>query len=126
MKTRILLCLIFLLGLLAGCGGVSPTPLPAAPLKIVVRDDKFEPNILTGKVNQPLELTVENQGTKPHSFVIDELGVKIAPIEPGKTGTTTILSNRIRTYTTGGAYIFYSDVAGDKEAGLTGNLSFTP
>ena len=58
MKTRILLCLIFLLGLLAGCGGVSPTPLPAAPLKIVVRDDKFEPNILTGKVNQPLELTV--------------------------------------------------------------------
>ncbi|MBI4673933.1 MAG: cupredoxin domain-containing protein [Chloroflexi bacterium] len=126
MLTRISFLFMFLFGLLAACGNANTTPLPPVPLKIIVHDDKFEPNILTGKVNQPMELTIENQGAKPHSFVIDELQIKIAPIEPGETGTATILSNKIRTYTTGGAFIFYSDVAGDKEAGLSGNLSFTP
>jgi hypothetical protein len=119
-----LLLLTFLA--LAACGGANATPLPPVPLKIVVRDDKFEPNLLTGKVNQPIELTVENQGAKPHSFVIDELNVKIPEIAPGQTGTATFSSRQIRTYTNGGAYIFYSDVAGDKAAGLTGNLSINP
>lgn len=108
------------------CGGANSTPLPAVQAKIIVRDNAFEPNLLTGKVNQPLELTVENQGTKPHSFVIDELKLNTGPIEPGKQATLTVLGNKIRTYTNGGAYIFYSDVAGDNAAGLTGNLSINP
>lgn len=111
---------------LAACGGANSTPLPAVAVNVVVSDDRFDPNLLTGKVNQPITLTIENRGTKPHSFVIDELKVKIPPIEPGKTGTATFVSQQIRTYTNGGAYIFYSDVAGDKEAGLTGNLSINP
>ncbi len=111
---------------LAACGSANTTPLPPLQTKIVVRDDKFEPNLLTGKVNQPIELTIENQGTKPHSFVIDELQLQSAPIEPGKTAVVTILAKQIRTYTNGGAYIFYSDVAGDKDAGLAGNLSINP
>lgn len=122
----VLLITLLVAGGLAACGGANSTPLPPMPLKIIVRDDKFEPNLLTGRVNQTIELTVENQGTKPHSFVIDELQVKIPAIEPGKTGTASLLSKQIRTYTNGGAYIFYSDVAGDKEAGLTGNLSINP
>jgi Cupredoxin-like domain len=117
---------IVMLLCLAACGGASGTPLPSVAVHVVVRDDKFDPNLLTGKVNQPIALTVENQGTKPHSFVIDELKVKIPPIEPGKTGTATVLSQQIHTYTNGGAYLFYSDVAGDKDAGLSGNLSINP
>lgn len=111
---------------LAACGSSAVTPLPPVALKIIVRDDKFEPNLLTGKVNQPIDLTIENQGTKPHSFVIDELQIKMPAVEPGKSGTVTLLGKQIRTYTNGGAYIFYSDVAGDKDAGLTGNLSINP
>lgn len=111
---------------LVACGGAANTPLPPVAVTVVVRDDKFDPNLLTGKVNQPIALTVENHGTKPHSFVIDDLKVKIPPIEPGKTGTATVLSQQIHTYTNGGAYLFYSDVAGDKDAGLTGNLSINP
>lgn len=111
--------------LLTACGA-GGTPLPPLSMKIVARDNTFEPNILTGTVNQPIALTIENSGTKPHSFVIDELKINSGPIEPGKQGNVTILSNRIRTYTNGGALPFYSDVSGDKDAGLTGNLSFTP
>lgn len=127
MFSRILFFGMFLLslGTFAACGAQA-TPLPPLPIKIVVHDDKFEPNLLTGKVNQPIELTVENQGTKPHSFAIDELQVKIPPIAPGQSGTVTFVSKQIRTYTNGGAYIFYSDVAGDKDAGLTGNISINP
>lgn len=127
MFSRILFIGMFLvsLGAFAACGAQA-TPLPPLPITIVVHDDKFEPNLLTGKVNQPIELTVENHGAKPHSFVIDELKVKIPDIAPGQRGTATFTSKQIRTYTNGGAYIFYSDVAGDKEAGLTGNISINP
>jgi hypothetical protein len=125
MFVRVWLIVFCSVCLLSACGA-SGTPLPPLPMKIVVRDDTFEPNILTGTVNQPIALTIENSGTKPHSFVIDELKINSGPIEPGKQGNVTILSNRIRTYTNGGALPFYSDVSGDKDAGLTGNLSFTP
>lgn len=125
-RVCLFLTALAVLGGLVACGGAATTPLPAVPLKVVVNDGKFEPNLLTGKVNQPIELTLENQGTKPHSFVIDELQVKIPAVEPGKTGTVTVLGKQIRTYTNGGAYIFYSDVAGDRDSGLTGNLSVNP
>ena len=126
LRTIFIGMILLTLGALAACGGANSTPLPPLPIKIIVRDDKFEPNLLTGKVNQPIELTVENQGTKPHSFVIDELKVKIPDIAPGQSGTATFTSKQIRTYTNGGAFIFYSDVAGDKDAGLTGNISINP
>lgn len=125
MFARILLLVLTSVMVFTACG-VSATPLPPLPMKIAARDDKFEPNILTGTVNQPIELTIENQGMKPHSFVIDELKINSGPIAPGKQATVTVLSNRIRTYTNGGAFPFYSDVSGDKDAGLTGNLSITP
>lgn len=108
------------------CGAANTTPVPPLPITVIIRDDKFEPNLLSGTVNQPIELTLDNRGAKPHSFVIDELQIKTPPIEPGKKATVTILSKQIRTYTNGGAYIFYSDVADDKAAGLAGNLSFNP
>ncbi len=126
MRFRVVLIIFCVAIFLSACGSANTTPLPPLNMKIVARDDKFDPNILTGTVNQPIALTIENQGTKPHSFVIDELKINSGPIEPGKSGAVTVLSNKIRTYTNGGAYIFYSDVAGDKDAGLTGNLSFTP
>ena len=125
MLVRVGLIVFCSVWLLTACGA-SGTPLPPLSMKIVARDNTFEPNILTGTVNQPIALTIENQGTKPHSFVIDEMKINSGPIEPGKQGNVTILSNRIRTYTNGGALPFYSDVSGDKDAGLTGNLSFTP
>lgn len=125
MFVRMVLFVLTAVFVFSACGA-NATPLPPLPMKIAARDDKFEPNILTGTVNQPIELTIENQGTKPHSFVIDELKINSGPIEPGKQATVTVLSNRIRTYTNGGAFPFYSDVSGDKDAGLTGNLSFTP
>lgn len=121
-----LFALVLTLTALAACGGASGAPLPPMALTVVVGDDKFEPNLLTGKVNQPIALTVENRGAKPHSFVIDELQVKIPEIAPGQSGAATFTSRQIRTYTNGGAYLFYSDVAGDKAAGLTGNLSINP
>ncbi|OQY97296.1 MAG: hypothetical protein B6D41_03735 [Chloroflexi bacterium UTCFX4] len=125
MILRILLLTLGALFWLAACGANS-TPLPPLPLKIVARDTQFEPNILTGTVNQAITLTIENQGAQPHSFVIDELKINSGPIEPGKQATVTIVSNRIRTYSNGGALPFYSDMPGDKDAGLVGNLSFTP
>lgn len=125
MFARILMLGLSGVFLLTACGA-SSTPLPPLPMKIVARDNTFEPNILTGTVNQPITLTIENAGTKPHSFVIDELKINSGLIEPGKQATVTVASNKIRTYTNGGAFPFYSDVSGDKEAGLTGNLSFTP
>jgi plastocyanin len=114
---------ILALGLIAvmaltacGTGGSG-----AAPLAVTVKaeDIKYDTTALTAKVGQAVTVTLSNGGALDHSFVIDELNVKIENVKPGGTGTATF------TPSTAGTYTFYCNVPGHKEAGMVGTLTVT-
>ena len=54
-------------------------------------------------------------GAALHTFVIDELDVKVE-VQPGANGTATINAPA-------GTYTFYCDVPGHREAGMEGTLT---
>jgi nitrite reductase (NO-forming) len=55
-----------------------------------------------------------------HSFVVDELNVKLENVQPKTTGDVTF------TPTTAGTYVFYCDTPGHKAAGMTGTIVINP
>lgn len=98
---------------------------PANPM-LTVTDSEFMPKIITTQNSSRVTLTLKNEGTKPHSFVVDCLPTpnndgcptkscfptesKIDPIDPG--GEVQIM---FETPLVEGIYKFHSDVAEDTE-----------
>lgn len=113
---------ILALGLIAmlaltACGtGGGGSPLAVT---IKAEDIKFDTPTITAKVGQAVTVTLNNTGALDHSFIIDELNVKIENVKPGATGSTTFTPSAAGTYT------FYCNVPGHKEAGMTGTLTVT-
>ena len=99
-------------------------------LDLRVDDTGFLPTILAAQNTAKVTLTLHNEGTQLHSFVLDCMptpnmngcpttscfgeGAAIAPIEPGKSATTTFEVPRPE-----GIHYFHSDVAGDAPAPCT-------
>ena len=97
-----------------------------ATLVVTVNDTEFAPKILTTQNSSAITLTLKNQGTAPHSFVVDCLPTpnsdgcpmqscfpseaKVDPVAPG--GEATIM---FQTPLVEGIYNFHSDVAEDTE-----------
>lgn len=106
---------------LAACsGGASPTSA-AASINVVGLDTfKFEPAALSAKAGQEVTVNLENKGNLDHSFIIDELGVKLEAVTAGTTGRVTF------TPSTAGTYTFYCDVPGHQAAGMVGTITINP
>ncbi len=127
MKSKFALRTLFTLALgllLAACSsgasGISPAPGAKAITINTLDTFKFDPTTITGKVGQPIHITLANKGVLEHSFVIDELSVKVQSIQGGATTDTTF------TPTAAGTYVFYCITPGHKEAGMTGTLVINP
>ncbi len=118
--------LIFFLSLLAAlalaaCGGSASGANNTQKVTVNAEDTfKFDPPTLTAKVGQSVEVTLDNKGNLEHSFVIDELGVTIGPIQGGQQSTGSFTPNQAGTYT------YYCAVPGHKDAGMTGTLTVNP
>lgn len=105
---------------LAACSTPAATPAGVS-LNVAGSDSfKYEPATLTAKVGQAVTVNLQNKGNLDHSFVIDELGVKLETVKAGTTQPVTF------TPTTAGTYTFYCDVPGHKAAGMTGTFTVTP
>ncbi|HYQ01601.1 MAG TPA: cupredoxin domain-containing protein [Polyangiaceae bacterium] len=99
-----------------------------SPLLVVVTDSEFKPKILTTQNSSEITLTLDNQGTTPHSFVVDCLPTpnsdgcpmqscfpseaKVEPVLPGEQATVVFESPLVE-----GIYVFHSDVPEDTELG---------
>jgi uncharacterized cupredoxin-like copper-binding protein len=107
---------------LAACSNGAGTPASGGVTLNVAGSDnfKYDPPTLTAKVGDKVTVNLQNKGTLDHSFVIDELGVKLETVKPGTTQPVTF------TPTTAGTYTFYCDVPGHKAAGMTGTFTVTP
>ena len=105
---------------LAACSTPAATPAGVS-LNVAGSDSfKYEPATLTAKLGQAVTVNLQNKGNLDHSFVIDELGVKLETVKAGTTQPVTF------TPTTAGTYTFYCDVPGHKAAGMTGTFTVTP
>ena len=111
-----------LVALLAACSsGAAATPAQSTQTVTLNALDnfKYDPMTITGKVGQPIHVIINNKGVLEHSFVIDQLNVKLEHIQAGTTGDVTF------TPTTAGTFTFYCNTPGHKEAGMTGTLTIT-
>ncbi len=113
-KKLVLVLALMALGLVA-CGGGAQT----VSLNLKGEDIKYDQTALTAKAGDAVTVTFQNSGALEHSFVIDALNVKIEKVQPGQSGTATFSP-------AAGTYIFYCDIPGHKEAGMTGTLTVNP
>lgn len=95
-----------------------------ARLLLTVSDAEFVPKILTTQNSSTITLTLQNEGTTPHSFVVDCLPTpnsdgcptqscfsdlaRIDPVAPGQQATVVFESPLVE-----GIYSFHSDVPED-------------
>jgi len=80
---------------------------------------KFEPDHLEVPVDTGIEITLKNEGIVAHNLLIvkngeDKENPKLASVQKDKKGKITV------KFSETGKYTFYCDVAGHKQAGMTG------
>ncbi len=133
--------------LLAACGGGdsgsgSSEAEPSGPQEftVTVKDEfNFDPNTLTVKAGEEVQVTFENTGTIAHSFVVlnsgvtaedlagasedeqhDMLVMEMHDVAPGESGSETFTAP-----SEPGEYTFICAVPGHAQAGMTGTLTVT-
>jgi len=116
-KRLIMGAMLFVIALaLVACGGGAPQPVT---INVKGGDDfKFDPGAITVKVGQAVTVNLTNGGALDHTFLIDELNVKIE-VKPGQSGTATF------TPSAAGTFVIYCNVPGHKEGGMVGTLTVT-
>jgi hypothetical protein len=96
-------------------------PLPPAQAQVSVhvtlRDTGIDPPQFTGRLNQPVNLTIVNRGTKTHNLVIPDFYIFTPNLAPGGRTTASFTPDRR------GTFPYYSDAGGRPEPGLRGTLT---
>jgi hypothetical protein len=100
---------------------------------VTVDDTGFTPIILKTQNSAQVTLTLTNNGTKPHDFVMGCVSISypgcpfqycfppdanIASLPPGGTATTTFVTPFVE-----GIYDFRSDLPGDSQTASDGGIS---
>ena len=93
----------------------SPTTQAATAVTIETIDLAYDPCEVTIPSSTPVTITLRNTGSAVHGFVIDALGID-EQIAPGAVAIVTI-------DVPPGEYEFYSDVPGQRQAGMVGRLT---
>ena len=115
----LLFAIVALAALIAACGpGASSGGGTTGAVSVTINasEFKYDPNTITAKAGQTVNISLVNKGTVKHTFVIDALKVNISA-DPGQTATGTF------TAPAAGNYQFYCDQPGHKDAGMTGTLT---
>lgn len=106
--------LLFTAAVCVGC--VHPTLAHAENYRIVITDHSFSPARITGRLNEPVTITIVNQGTKTHNFVLPAFYIFTANLPAKHTTNVGFSPDKA------GSYPFFSDTGGAKEPGLEGHI----
>ena len=90
---------------------------PDNPIIIEAREFSLTPKQISINEGDNVSILFKNVGTVAHSFEIDELGVRIAPIQPGESETINFIANQA------GTFDFRCSVIGHAAAGMKGVLN---
>ena len=120
-RTLILFAAMVLVAIaLAACGGgaAGTSSGGSSPLNVTLTatEFKYDPNTINAAPGQTINITLKNTGSVDHTFVFTPANFKMT-VSPGKSDTKTFTAP-----TAPGSYDFLCDVAGHKEAGMTGKL----
>jgi plastocyanin len=80
----------------AACGGSQATDDATrqagqeAEVEVVAVDNSFEPDTLELRAAEEVTISIRNDGSLPHDFVIASEGLDTDTIEPGKAATVSI------------------------------------
>jgi hypothetical protein len=95
----------------------TPAPGREEPLElaaVTMFDILYVPDRLTVPAGKPVTLALTNAGAAPHAFVVAELAIDVE-LRPGETTTIEITVPP-------GNYTFFSDIPGQREAGMVGTM----
>lgn len=95
--------------LLAACA------TPPLKIDIVGHDIHWSTDTIYAKVNQPIEITLRNEGALDHNFVISEFGIDVL-LSPGDVETVEI------TVDHAGTIHYICSIPGHEEAGMVGDI----
>lgn len=109
-KTRF----IILAALLLTVAACSSTP-PPLRITLVAEDIMWNTHEIHAKVNQPIELTIRNDGALDHDIVIEELGIDIL-LSPGDIEIINFSVDHATTIE------YICNIPGHEEAGMVGHL----
>jgi plastocyanin len=120
-RTILAMTLIVLsaLGLTACGGGASAggsSSASAVNITVTATEFKFDPATINAAPGQTINLTFTNKGSIQHTWVLPAANVKFT-VDAGKSDTKTFTAP-----TAPGTYPIDCDIAGHKEAGMTGQL----
>ncbi len=106
---------------LSACGGGASggtTSGSGTPLNVTVTatEFKYDPNTINAAPGQTINITLKNVGSVDHTFVFAPANFKMT-VSAGKSDTKSFTAP-----TAPGTYDFLCDIAGHKEAGMTGKL----
>ena len=118
-RTIVLLAVVALATIaLSACGGGAAGGSSApAPLNVTITatEFKYDPTTINAAPGQTINITLKNTGSVDHTFVFAPANFKMT-VAAGKSDTKTF------TAPAAGTYDFLCDIAGHKEAGMTGKL----
>jgi uncharacterized cupredoxin-like copper-binding protein len=124
---------------LTGCAGATPSDAGATEIAVKATDFAYSPSSITVPVGQPVTITLDNEGTVEHDFVVDKISVEdVEASENGpamhhqmgempdydlhfyaNAGDSAVLKF---TAMEPGTYEIYCTIKGHKEAGMIGTL----
>ena len=141
---RIILVLLFVMLLGAACGVDAEAPA-IQDVSLTATDIAYDVNQLALPVNQPVRLTLANDGVLEHDFTVREIAVKGVHAPAESEADDHAMSEDVHdlalhvaapanggqavlefTPTEAGEYEYYCTVAGHKEAGMVGTLVVGP
>jgi len=102
-------------GVVASSGGAGGSK----EIKVTASDFKFDPNTFTVKAGEKIKVTMTNRGAVDHVWRIDDASGKTIfkfTASVGKTASGEF------TLPEAGTYTLFCDVAGHKEAGMSGKV----
>jgi uncharacterized cupredoxin-like copper-binding protein len=105
------------LGLVALLAACSSTPKPLK-ITLVAEDIMWSTHEVHAKVNQPVELTIRNDGALDHDIVIADLDVDIL-LSPGTTHVVNFTVDHATTIQ------YICSIPGHEEAGMVGEIIIT-
>jgi uncharacterized cupredoxin-like copper-binding protein len=115
---------VMVVALLAACSGgatgTTSTSSDGQTINVSATEFQYTPNTFEGKVGQKITFNLTNKGTVEHTLVILSLdgSQELAKVttQPGETKPLEF------TPKDAGTYPIECDIAGHKEAGMTGQL----
>lgn len=90
----------------------------AGPVEVHLAEFTITPKEIAGAAGQPTTINVTNDGTAPHSLVVDAGGTEVKTEEIAAGGTATLEVPALDA----GSYDVWCGVPGHKEAGMTATL----